>query len=1133
MNYFSNFKNMESTSISNSTNDSNIHDKTPVNINKKTDSHHKTILNNSNDNANNNKYSNTNKLQSFLSQQEQVSSRINGNTHINNDNQSLTTISNFYTITQYILQSYYKVNFNDLLDLKVTDLIVDQTYPDSLTLRKLNDSATLQTYQYFNTISRDPDISKCPIFALSVYFVIRWSHPSNLITVNNYKEIKLLDPNHITFDPNPMFFIQNHLNGNVNSTTKILRSTLFEPSSRLINLVFPWLENFKKQILAVDRTNYILHSLCELFEFMGKIIIQDLRYLHQHALLLPNIVSFMDKFIPKLLSDEEFKGFEDTNSNTLISNGNSNSNNINHLINNENNSILLNSGNPINNSRILSTENSNNNVQLNSTNISRDSNNDMVTMQTLNNSTELLSQYVDTKFVELSKKLTTENIRLSQQVAQLKSDLGTLSSMCSQMIQLQRQIISGQNAVLTTNQRNKENENISKKNNNLRGINDGILIVDKSSLHDSSFRNIIESLRENINQNKDITHSEENNTANNVQPQDSINSSVLAPMKVIPNLDNSNIQTTAAQVIQTAPSPKPAGNHSSRQSSLSQAISQLSSGPREKRKLPLPQMYYESLGSVGSPFSINSPMSASGMESPFTKKMRLDDRPTPSQTALDSLLYKSISSPRERVQNKNPSSITEPSVTFETNKDLTLKYPTNFIIDNSSRAGSETSTVQPNNGDSLTIVETRNDVKSTHQESNKSLPQETPQEINMHRSVSTFERIPQTNFITVNFQGQNSDNNNSNIELNENRNAVRNTQKDIDNSIYKEVNFPENLEIIEKNNTSFKLSNITENTDRINNSQKNRIRIIKEFTVVGSNQVNSPTTSGISPVPPQKDDTLKPKHINGDQIQENIMHVPSQSSSQRLMDKTILEKEKFKEKETNKNDQNSNPKSKKKSSGSSKGGPNQNIKYKLSRENKTIWDLYAEWYIGINGKPSIKKLIEEYGWRRWKVTEDSHFFPTRKIIMQYIETECDRGISLGRFSKDQPRDEIRKIIVGDLEKFRINNGLTLNSLSLYFKNLTKKNKELCIFKDFNTWQTKKMSEIEKNKYSKRKHTKGSGLTRNDDKNGKNGTTSFVGTTTIPVLPFKSKIYNIQPIISSASHNASSTNNSTSAEKNPI
>ncbi|AMD20805.1 HDR063Cp [Eremothecium sinecaudum] len=159
----------------------------------------------------------------------------------------------------------------------------------------------------------------------------------------------------------------------------------------------------------------------------------------------------------------------------------------------------------------------------------------------------------------------------------------------------------------------------------------------------------------------------------------------------------------------------------------------------------------------------------------------------------------------------------------------------------------------------------------------------------------------------------------------------------------------------------------------------------------------------------------------------------------------------------------------KESNTGSKSGNSDSIKYKLSRENKTVWDLYTEWYTGLNGKPSIKSLIEKYGWRRWKVSEDSHFFPTRRIIMNYIEKECDRGTTLGRYPYDMDRKEVRKMVVKDLENFRVNNGLSLNSISLYFRNLTRENREICIYDNFADWSLLVLPEEEKNVYCKRKH----------------------------------------------------------------
>ncbi|SCV03108.1 LAME_0H07778g1_1 [Lachancea meyersii CBS 8951] len=161
------------------------------------------------------------------------------------------------------------------------------------------------------------------------------------------------------------------------------------------------------------------------------------------------------------------------------------------------------------------------------------------------------------------------------------------------------------------------------------------------------------------------------------------------------------------------------------------------------------------------------------------------------------------------------------------------------------------------------------------------------------------------------------------------------------------------------------------------------------------------------------------------------------------------------------------------SSTSPNGNSSQEVfKYKLSRENKTIWDLYNEWYVGLNGEPSIKSLIDTYGWRRWKVGEDSHFFPTRRIIIDYIEREVDRGLRTGRFLNTD-RESMRKVITDDLEKFRTTNGLTLNSISMYFRNLTRKNTEICIYENFQDWSVLQIDEDEKNKYCKRQHNTGS------------------------------------------------------------
>lgn len=105
------------------------------------------------------------------------------------------------------------------------------------------------------------------------------------------------------------------------------------------------------------------------------------------------------------------------------------------------------------------------------------------------------------------------------------------------------------------------------------------------------------------------------------------------------------------------------------------------------------------------------------------------------------------------------------------------------------------------------------------------------------------------------------------------------------------------------------------------------------------------------------------------------------------------------------------------------------------------------------------------------MSEDSHFFPTRRIIIDYIEREIDRGLRTGRFL-DSDREAMRKVITDDLEKFRAANGLTLNSISMYFRNLTRKNTEICIYNNFQDWSIMLIEEEEKNKYCKRQQNNG-------------------------------------------------------------
>ncbi|CCK67884.1 transcription regulator GCR1 KNAG_0A01950 [Huiozyma naganishii CBS 8797] len=858
----------------------------------------------------------TNKLQSYLSQQEQQS-----------QTSSSHTTANFYAITQYILQSYFKVEINSLSSLRLIDMIVDQTYPDSLTLRKLNDSNSYQTYQYFNTISRDPDISRCPIFALSVYFVIRWSHPNPSITINNCNSIKLLDANLITYDSDPLQYIQNHLNGNINSTERIQRSTVFEPSRDLIDLVFPWLPMFRQDMHLIDRTNYKLHSLCELFEFMGRIIVQDLRYLNQHALLLPNIVSFMSKFIPDLFQNSNFRG--------VNSAGASVNNNIDSTANVPEDTGAI---NPIFNQRAPDVpEGSDPYIQM------------------FNETNDKLNEKVDTRFSELSQKMTTETIRLSQQVNQLKSDLNSLTSMCTQILQGQRQMFSGQlsnaaNTPLPTNQYG----NFASGSQN--SPNNGVKLGGMSSLDRTSNNNTFTG--DGIT-NLDALNSDENAARMNQRQ-------TIAGMPPLDNFGAINTLGHQSQMRSFQQPRRPSiGSNSNRLSPQIKSNAQIQQELTKKRMLPLPASGSMS-AHVGSPFSPTSPGNFTTAESPYTKRIRLENKPTPSQTALDMLLSRSVPSPKPPLP-----------TTFRnerTAEQSQINSPT-FLLNQPDASESDSESVSITSEPLMESAEQPGNVQHTGGDDSLHINEQSKQA----NSYPTSKEAHPPSERTLGSGDQQQRNNNT--------------------------------------ETSGEAQSAA---DVLSNQQPTLVTMGTKLPIV-----NSVTNTADSPLKVNK---KKSSTGSGDRENKKSVMTPA------------------------------------------KAGPNMNIKYKLSRENKTIWDLYAEWYIGINGHWSIKKLIEEYGYRRWKVSDDSHFFPTRRIIMDYIETECDRGIQLGRFTKiDQPREDIRKIIVSDVEKFRINNGLTLNSLSLYFRNLTKRNEEICIFKDFKTWGVKIMTDEEKTRYSKRKH----------------------------------------------------------------
>ncbi|QLL32581.1 hypothetical protein HG536_0D01030 [Torulaspora globosa] len=795
---------------------------------------------------------NSNQLQNLLKKQDQQA-------RVSNTNIS----SNFHIITQYILQSYFKVDFDGLQSLKVVDLIVDQTYPDSITLRKLNENTSIKPYEYFNTISRDEDITRCPIFAMAIYFVIRWSHPNPPISIRTFNDIPLLDPSFIT---NSSANILSNLANTATTNSRCSRSKYFEPPPDLIGLIFPWLFPLKQDLLLIDRTNYKLNSFIELFEFFATTIIQDLRHLQNHPMLLPNIVSFVTKFIPDLFINEEFK------------------------------------------SRTAAPDN----FKLND-----NDDNDMFNDN-------------DSRFLELSRRFTTENIRLSQQITNLRSDLSSVQLVCDQILQMQKQLIS------TTQQTSALKD--FKQNQTIDG--NGVIILDRNTLNSSMLSSLVQSIE---NSQQQLKQPSNNFSVSQVPQQQQqvqqTDASFLAPVNMFPSLSNpiSSMFTSQQQQQQ-------------QQQLQNQRLGLHVQDPILKRKLPLPT----SAPPTGTgPFS-PSPGPATvnaNPDSPFNKRFRFDEKATPSQTALDSLLSKSIGSP------KFPN---VPGPGAGSNNGIPSRF--------SSRFATPSTFAIPGS------------------------PSEAAQGLPLNSVVS--------------YPGQSS---------------LQSQQTG------QSVSVP-------------------------NRPNEEPAKNIESEPTSQASQVAA--ASGESPSSASKSNPGSDQRMSVSRDAQSSGSSDDKSLSPKLSTEREIST------------------SKKSSQTGEKLGPNRHIKYKLSRENKTIWDLYTEWYIGLNGKPSIKNLIEDYGWRRWKVSDDSHFFPTRRIIIEYIENECDRGIKLGRFTNpDQSREEIRKILVADLEKFRINNALTLNSLSMYFKNLTKENKEICIFDNFEDWTLRAMTEDEKVKYCKRQHLK--------------------------------------------------------------
>ncbi|CCH59295.1 hypothetical protein TBLA_0B04590 [Henningerozyma blattae CBS 6284] len=1465
---------------------------------------------------------NTNIIQFFLQKQDQQQSLYydnnnnfnNGGSNINNDslltnsnpNPNLTTTSNFnininhnnssnistnfFTITKYILQSYFKVSNNDLPPLRLVDLIVDQIYPDSLTLRKLNENASMRPYHYYNTVSRDENISRCPIFSLAVYFLIRWSHPNPPITTENYMNIPLLDVSFLSLNQNVDYKGPVPLK-TPTSSEKISRANNFDPPKELIYLLFPWLPTLKQEIQLLERSNYRLYSLYELFEFIAKSLIQDLKYLTKNPSLLPNIVTFVAKFVPDLFQHELFVNDKSTsknisnepilNNSTRYNSGPNNNNIDTPNVNYSNNQNLNNNGNTnylwsnYNNNIMNSNESSNNtdnnrNNNFNSmyNNITSSVNNEQFNkfngmyssvssngqslinpmpfssngISSQNSSVnftsnvskinsvgtedistdkykEALPRMLDSHYMSISKRLTTENVRLSQQVTQLRSDLNSVNSMCRQLLELQKKLLTNVNNFNNNNNHinnnynnnigiqptnnanninindsidnsnldqllggnsnayNNNNNNANPKNNdnqqamysqnypaatdasnstgfNSKNGNNNIIILDKNSINMETLSQLFSYMnqnssktsntnnqlgqeyqqfqqpnvqasqqlpfqlsqqqlqsvlstqysnqqqmqhqlqaqtQQNASQNQFISSGNRSQSVNNppetmiqqhqesnIQEQPMLQRGRSYPMqastqfKEIQSMHQENFtntqQTSSTNNISTIsanedkqtlqqPSIPPqqarathivndeivlspimnsvelhksssnsnqlpsqhllqhqdtqgtkqnlgqqsyaystadtrvisqdqqqnlisTPHHSSQVSSIHSTPSQPGiqttiTQPTDSQPARRPYRIPTTIPSTGNGILLLSPINEDdrNLGPPSPKRIRLDDKQTTSQTALNALLKKSNDNmmPTNKnvipLNNNERNSITvdnQPgnmlgnqtsnvsNASHENDDDLAfpgMSPSQTVFFDNhglTPQIDSVISAVSGNfNRDTNTINNQANNAENIGNLQN--LIQNIPSnQINSaDNMMNDFDQEPisktdptNTGVVSNQFNGTStnqlsSTQEHSSDELNNpqinslERIDTNNTEASVANNEIDSTLLPANSNLNTKGNQDITIetnaeindTNATSAKENKGNSSPSNAAITvpnnsesSKSNSVTSNSNSMTSSSNISETPntvitPNTQDDSSNEQTGSNTSVAADTNETTSNKKLNTKDKPVTivtpittssiyseSSEKFGtaaeysaapvESSSNSNitlisnyrslpilpsgmDTWSGYQNTKLDSGTD----NSKIKYKLSRDNKTVWDLYTEWYIGLNGNLPIVELIKSYGFRKWKVSQDSHFFPTRRIIIDYIESECDRDINLGRFRDlSKPREDFRKILVGDLEKFRINNSLTLNSLSMYFRNLSKANKEICIFENSTSWPVRKIGDAEKAQYCKRQPT---------------------------------------------------------------
>ena len=91
--------------------------------------------------------------------------------------------------------------------------------------------------------------------------------------------------------------------------------------------------------------------------------------------------------------------------------------------------------------------------------------------------------------------------------------------------------------------------------------------------------------------------------------------------------------------------------------------------------------------------------------------------------------------------------------------------------------------------------------------------------------------------------------------------------------------------------------------------------------------------------------------------------------------------------------------------------------YKLSREVRTIPDLWREWTVGLAGLPSVEDLDRMYG-ARWRCGNERQYYSTRKVIIGEIK----------RRAGDAATDVQLKGVVAQMEEERLASKLSLDKV---------------------------------------------------------------------------------------------------------